>query len=135
VQNVELAVRGLARLNAGLAAEGKEQSSLVLAGGYDERLLEARQYMQELRLLIDELGLAKQVSYLGFWLYSASGCRLAHGSGSCGRLYTSWPGQKMCEHGRTAGLTRIAGAAAAIVLTRHKGHAAGCRDGSAVHAH
>ncbi len=35
--------------------------SLVLAGGYDERLPEARDYMWELRLLVDELGLAQQV--------------------------------------------------------------------------
>lgn len=37
--------------------------SLVLAGGYDERLPEARDYMRELRLLVDELGLAKQVHF------------------------------------------------------------------------
>lgn len=61
MQDVGLAVRGLARLNAGLAAEGQAQRSLVLAGGYDERLPEARQYMQELRLLVDELDLAKRV--------------------------------------------------------------------------
>ena len=71
VQNVELAVRGLARLNAGLAAEGRAQRSLVLAGGYDERLPEARRYMQELRLLVDELGLAKKVGYRTSWLHAA----------------------------------------------------------------
>ena len=42
---------------------------LVLAGGYDARLAENREYFQELEGLVDELGLEGQVSVL------AAGCQ------------------------------------------------------------
>lgn len=37
---------------------------LVIAGGYDSRLAENREYLQELKALVDSLGLSNQVLYL-----------------------------------------------------------------------
>ena len=60
-QDVGLAVRAF-----GLVASGQkgraQQCKLVLAGGYDPRLAENREYFAELQALVAELGLQKQVS-------------------------------------------------------------------------
>lgn len=58
-QNIELAVRALHRLNGGLPAASAFK--LIVAGGYDERLPEARAYMKELVQLVHELDLTQQV--------------------------------------------------------------------------
>ena len=72
MQNVALAVRALHELRK--QQPGPEQplleqsprsmaagARLVLAGGYDERLAENREYFRELQTLIRELGMEDQV--------------------------------------------------------------------------
>lgn len=63
MQNVALAVRALHELNATQAQIGTK-ARLVLAGGYDARLAENRQYFGELQQQIEQLGLQGQVPAL-----------------------------------------------------------------------
>lgn len=57
-KGVELAVRGLSLMDR------REDARLVIAGGYDDRLAENRDYMQELRDLATTLGVAERVRFL-----------------------------------------------------------------------
>lgn len=59
LQNIELALEALHRLNAGVG-EGQD-CRLVVAGAYDERLPQARAYMSHLLAIVDRLGLQNQV--------------------------------------------------------------------------
>ena len=66
LQGIEVAVRALHELNhrSGRNSSGgpRPGARLVLAGGYDERLAENREYFAELRDLVAHLGLDEQVA-------------------------------------------------------------------------
>lgn len=59
-----MAVLALHEMGSRCARSGRRRvppCRLVLAGGYDERLAENREYYSELRSLVDALGLGEQV--------------------------------------------------------------------------
>ncbi len=65
LQSIELAIQAFR-----LVVRHKEMKQdaaeagckLVIAGGFDPRLAENREYLQELKTLVDDLGLSKQVA-------------------------------------------------------------------------
>ena len=63
LQNLGLAVRGFRAMLTDHSSEpGVSESALVLAGGYDKRLAENREYYEELVDLVAEYGLKNKVS-------------------------------------------------------------------------
>lgn len=63
-QNIELALEALYSLNAG--TPHSKRCRLVVAGGYDERLPQARSYMAHLLATIECLQLQDQVPCISF---------------------------------------------------------------------
>ena len=66
LQGIEVAVRALHELNLRSGSNGSSTpgpaARLVLAGGYDQRLAENRDYFSELQDLVAQLGLDEQVA-------------------------------------------------------------------------
>ncbi|XP_062841515.1 alpha-1,3/1,6-mannosyltransferase ALG2 [Trichomycterus rosablanca] len=63
-KNLPLAVQALAALKERISARQWEQVHLVMAGGYDERVVENVQHYAELRSLVSSLGLGDHVTFL-----------------------------------------------------------------------
>eukprot|EP00898_Chlorokybus_atmophyticus_P008527 jgi/Chlat1/8676/Chrsp88S08074 len=65
-KNIGLAIEAFARLQASLppdrARELAPQLRLVIAGGYDPRVVENRQVLEELKALVDRLGVGDRVA-------------------------------------------------------------------------
>ena len=63
LQDLALAVLAFSALQKrlGLKSTAAAATRLVLAGGYDTRLAENREYFQELKQLVQQLGLEEQV--------------------------------------------------------------------------
>lgn len=79
LQDLALAVLAFSALQKrlGLRSTAAAMTRLVLAGGYDTRLAENREYFQELKQLVQQLGLEQQVR-LGAaqWVQPAWECYL-----------------------------------------------------------
>lgn len=63
-KNLELALHALGCLKETLSDTEKESVHLIIAGGYDERVAENKEYYLELRQLCDQLKLNENVSFL-----------------------------------------------------------------------
>lgn len=60
-KNISLAVMAFDLL---VEKHGNSNCQLIIAGGYDERVTENREYYQELKDLVDEMGLTENVTFL-----------------------------------------------------------------------
>lgn len=63
-KNLPLAVKALAALKQRISSRQWEQVHLVMAGGYDERVLENVKHYEELRSLVASLGLDDHVTFM-----------------------------------------------------------------------
>lgn len=63
-KNLSLALRSFKNLVEDLEEEERERVHLVMAGGYDERVTENKEYYTELKELSDELGVTEKVTFI-----------------------------------------------------------------------
>ncbi|XP_028673240.2 alpha-1,3/1,6-mannosyltransferase ALG2 isoform X1 [Erpetoichthys calabaricus] len=63
-KNLPLALEALNQLHSKISADEWQKVHLVMAGGYDDRVLENVEHYKELKALSDTLGLADHVTYL-----------------------------------------------------------------------
>ena len=63
-QGIELAILSLHEASARQQQSSARTRRLVIAGGYDSRLAENREYYEELDALVRRLGLSEQVCHI-----------------------------------------------------------------------
>ncbi len=82
-KNIGLAIRALALVSGG--KDGRPEPGLVVAGGYDERLPENVQHLEELKAIVKELELDDRISFMTSF---SDDQRLALLCGCCAVTYT-----------------------------------------------